>query len=214
LAVRFARSYLADPSREAMAPFLAQGIRFGSGKAPTTNTAAVAQAEVSETEDLGDGESILTVACELRDARTLYLAVPIARSAAGEVAALGAPSIVAGPGTAAGAEAGGPQSLAGPDASGIEGLVSKFIPDYLSAEGAADLSYLLAPGAVIQPLRGEVSFDSITAVDQLGDRCRDPEARPGRLHLPGWGEPRVPRRQGALRPLPPRTSAPLAGTST
>jgi hypothetical protein len=47
-------------------------------------------------------------------------------------------------------------------------LVSKFIPDYLSAEGAADLSYLLAPGAVIQPLRGEVSFDSITAVDQIG----------------------------------------------
>lgn len=168
-AVRFARSYLADPSPDAMAPFMADGVGVGTGKPPTGVSGQVAQAEISETEDLGGGEAIVTVACELRDARTLYLAVPIARSRAGEVAALGAPAMVAGPGTAAGAEAERPRPLAGPDASEIEALVSKFLPEYLSAGEADDLSYFVAAGSVIQPLRGEEVLGSINGVEQLGD---------------------------------------------
>lgn len=166
-AVRFARTYLADPSSRALAPFLAEGARVGTGLAPGTDTAEVAQAEVSSTEELGDGRAVLTVACELRDARTLYLAVPIVRSEAGEVAALGAPSIVAAPGVA-GADSERPQPLAGPDAGPIQALVGKFLPEYVSASEATSLSYLLTPGAVVQPLGGAVQFVSLSGVTQLG----------------------------------------------
>jgi conjugative transposon protein TcpC len=168
-AVRFARSFLADPSASSLAPYLAEGVRVGSGLGPKVETAAVAQAEVSSTEDLGGGESVVTVACELRDARTLYLAVPIARSAVGEVAALGAPWLVAGPGTAAGAEDDRPQPIAGPDAPEIESLISKFLPAYLASSDAGELSYLLLPGVDLQPLGGQVEVKELTTVAQLGD---------------------------------------------
>jgi hypothetical protein len=167
-AVRFARSYLADPSGAALTPFLAEGAKVGTGTPPQAETGDVAQAEVSGVKDLGGGRAVLTVACELRDARTLYLAVPIVRSKADEVAALGAPSIVAAPG-AAGADSGErPQAVAGPDAGAIEGLVAKFLPEYLAAGDAGSLSYFLAPGASVRPLGGAIEFRAITGVTQLG----------------------------------------------
>ena len=166
-AVRFARAYLANPSAQALAPFLAEGARVGTGRPPEDDASPVAQAEVSGTEELGDGTAVLTVACELRDARTLYLAVPITRSRAGEVAALGAPSIVAGPGVA-GADSDRPQPLTGPDAGSIQALVAKFVPEYLAAGEAADLAYLVAPGAAVQPLSGGLQFVSLSGVTQLG----------------------------------------------
>jgi Conjugative transposon protein TcpC len=168
-AIRFARTYLSDPTAESLAPFLAEGVGVGTGLAPTAATAAVAQAEVSGTEDLGGGESVLTVACELRDSRTLYLAVPIARSEAGEVAALGAPWLVAGPGSAAGAGGDRPRPLAGSEGPAIESLVERFLPAYLASGEAEELSYLLKPGAVIQPLGGQVALKSLGTVSQLGD---------------------------------------------
>jgi hypothetical protein len=168
-AVRFARAYLAGPSAESLAPFMAEGAHVGAGLAPKVATAAVAQAEVSHTEDLGGGESVLTVACELRDSRTLYLAVPISRSQTGEVAALGAPWMVAGPGTTAGAGSDRPRPLAGPDAAAIESLVSKFLPLYLASGASEELSYLLVPGRVVQPLGGQVALKSLGVVSQLGD---------------------------------------------
>jgi hypothetical protein len=166
-AVRFARAYLADPSAQALAPFLAEGARVGTGRSAEDGVSPVAQAEVSGIEELGDGTAVLTVACELRDARTLYLAVPITRSRAGEVAALGAPSIVAAPGLA-GAGSDQPQPLAGPDAGSIQALVAKFLPEYIAAGEAADLAYLVAPGAAIQPLSGALQFVSVSGVTQLG----------------------------------------------
>ena len=168
-AIRFARAYLSDPSAEALAPFLAEGARVGTGLPPKLKTAGVAQAEVSGTENLGGGEAVLTVACELRDSRTLYLAVPIARSEAGEVAALGAPWIVAGPGGAAGVESERPRPLAGSDGPEIESLVSKFLPTYLASADAGDLSYFLLPGEVVQPLAGQVAVKALAKVTQLGD---------------------------------------------
>jgi hypothetical protein len=167
-AVRFARTYLADPSRAALAPFLADGARVATGTPPQGEAEDVAQAEVSGVEDLGDGLAVLTVACELRDARTLYLAVPILRSGAGEVAALGAPSIVAAPGAAGVDSNEQPQAVAGPDAGAIQGLVAKLLPEYLAAGDPGSLSYFLAPGAAVQPLDGAVEFRAITGVSQLG----------------------------------------------
>jgi hypothetical protein len=167
-AVRFARTYLADPSGTALAPFLAEGARVGTGSPPQEDTGDVTQAEVSGVEDLGGGRAVLTVACELRDARTLYLAVPIVRSGAGEVAALGAPSIVAAPGAAGVDSNEQPQAVAGPDAGAIQGLVAKFLPTYLAAGDAGSLSYFVAPSAAIQPLGGAVEFRATTGVTQLG----------------------------------------------
>jgi hypothetical protein len=166
-AVRFARVYLSDPTPQALTPFLAEGVTLAGGRPPDAATAEPAQAEVSATQDLGDGREVLTVACELRDARTLYLAVPIVRSGAGEVAALGAPSIVAAPGLA-GADPERPQPLAGPDAASIQALIGKFAPEYLGASDASALAYLLAPGARVQPLAGAVRFVSLIRMRQLG----------------------------------------------
>ena len=141
LAVRFARSYLGT----------------------------VAQAEVNATQRLGGGGEVLTVACELRDGRTVYLAVPISRSGAGEAAVTGAPWVVAAPSTA-GVVAERPRPIAGPEADSIRSLAAKFLPAYLRARSARDLSYLLAPGASITPLAGALEpLGSAGSVSQLGE---------------------------------------------
>jgi Conjugative transposon protein TcpC len=169
LAVRFARTYLDDPSPRALAPFLAEGARVSAGHSPAGGAAGVAQAEVGATQRLGGGREILTVACELRDGRTLYLAVPISRSGAGEAAVTGAPWVVAAPSTA-GVAAERPRPLAGREADSIRALAAKFLPAYLRARSARDLSYLLAPGATVAPLAGALEpVGSAGSVSQLGD---------------------------------------------
>lgn len=166
-AVRFARTYLEDPSPQALQPFLAAGARIGAGRPPSASGAEIAQAEVVRSSEVGDGRVIVTVACELRDSRTLYLAVPIVRFGAGEVAVLGAPSIVAVP-AVAGADPERPQPIAGPDAGAIEALLAKFLPAYLSAGEESDLSYYLAPGAGVIPLGGAYELLGASGLSQLG----------------------------------------------
>lgn len=166
-AIRFARAYLESPSPKDLEPFLAVGARIGAGRPPSAQGAHVAQAEVVQVGEVGDGREILTVACELRDSRTLYLAVPIVRHGAGEAAALGAPSIVAVP-AAAGADPERPRPIAGSGAAAIRELVAKFVPAYLSAASSRQLSYLLAPSAVVVPLAGALEPASSPKVEQLG----------------------------------------------
>ena len=166
-AVRFARAFLADPDPRALAPLMAEGARLGVGSVPGGAGTGIAQAEVAGTEELGDGRALLTVACELRDGRTVFLAVPIVRSRADEVAALGAPSIVAAPGVA-GADPERPQPLAGEGAAQIRRLLVRFLPAYLRADSASQLSYLLAPGASVVPLADAVRLLSLRALSQLG----------------------------------------------
>lgn len=168
-AVRFARTYLSEPTPEALAPYLAPGASapthagIGSGAG-----IPVEQAEVAGIRDLGWGEAIVTVACTLGDARTLYLAVPIVRGDAAEVAAQGVPAIVSGPaGVGEGVEA--PRPLAGSDAEEIAELVRRFLPVYLSAGSPGDLAYLLAPGATVTPPGAGLELIAVTSVKQLGD---------------------------------------------
>jgi len=169
LAVRFARAYLADSDPRELTPFLADGARVGGGLPAGGSGAEVAQAEMAATHELGGGRAVLTVACDLRDGRSLYLAVPISRSRAGEVAVSGAPWVVAGPSTA-GVEGERPRPLAGEDANAIRALAAKFLPAYLAAGSARDLSYLLAPGASVMPLGGALEpLGSAGSVSQLGD---------------------------------------------
>ncbi len=168
VAVRFARAYLEDPSRRSLEPFLAEGASVGGGSRPAGSAPLVAQAEVAGGQELGGGRVVLTVACELRDARTLYLAVPISRSRAGEVAVQGAPWMVAAP-SVAGVAAERPRPIAGPGAAAIRALVEKFVPAYLEARTRGDLSYLLAPGSAVEPLAR--SFELLGApggASQLG----------------------------------------------
>ncbi len=186
LAVRFARAYLGSPAP--LTPFLAEGARVDARRPAGGREAEVAQAEVAATHELGGGRAVLTVACDLRDGRSLYLAVPISRSGAGEAAVTGAPWVVAGPSTA-GVAAERPRPLAGPDAGAIRVLAAKFLPAYLAARSARDLSYLLAPGATVAPLAGALEpVGSSGSISQLGEgegrrraivasgRFRDPAA--------------------------------------
>jgi hypothetical protein len=167
LAVRFARAYLGGDSRGSLAVLSGEARVDGLARR-TLGHAPVAQAEVSAAEKLGDGQEVLTVACELRDARTLYLAVPVFRSGAGEVAVQGAPWIVAAP-ESAGVAVERPRPLAGEDAGEIRRLARKFVPAYLAARSARDLAYLLAPGAEVRPLGGSLEAIAGTSVAQLGD---------------------------------------------
>ena len=165
-AVRFARAYLTDSSPQALAPYLAPG---SSAPAPagTGAVAQVEQAEVAAVRDLGDRQAIVTVACELGDARTLYLAVPIVREDAAEVAALGVPALVAGP-AGVGPSVEPPRPLAGADAGEIAELVRRFLPVYLTAAGPGDLSYLLAPDAEVTPPGGGFELVAVASVKQIG----------------------------------------------
>jgi hypothetical protein len=165
-AVRFARAYLMDASPQALAPYLAPGT---SAPAPggTGTVAQVEQAEVAAVRDLGDRQAIVTVACELDDARTLYLAVPIVREDAAEVAALGVPAVVAGP-EGVGASVEPPRPLAGPDAEAIAELVRRFLPAYLSAASPGDLSYLLAPDATVTSPGSGFELVAVASVKQVG----------------------------------------------
>jgi hypothetical protein len=165
-AVRFARAYLTDASPQALAPYLAPGT---SVPAPggTSAVAQVEQAEVAAVRDLGDHQAIVTVACELDDARTLYLAVPIVRENAAEVAALGVPAVVAGP-AGVGASVEPPRPVAGSDAEAIADLIRRFLPAYLTAASPGDLSYLLAPDAAVTPPGGGFELVAVASVRQVG----------------------------------------------
>jgi hypothetical protein len=166
-AERFARLYLEQPSSKLLGPYLASGAKVTTGTPPVTEAAEVVQADVVKTTDVGGGRLIVTVSCELRGARTLYLTVPVARRGPGEATVLGAPSLVAMP-APAGADPERPQPIAGPDAGAIEGLVSKFVPAYVSAGSTSDLAYLLAPGATVVPLGGGLEVVSVGEANQLG----------------------------------------------
>jgi hypothetical protein len=150
-AVSFARAYLAEPSLRRLSDRFAEGVTPNGGN-PTAGP-EVAQAEVAQTRRLGRGRAIVTVACELLGGRVLYLAVPIVRNSADEVAALGAPSLVAAPETA-GLEAERTQPLSGADAGAIGELVDRFLAAYVSAGEPADLSYYVAPGTSVAPIGG------------------------------------------------------------
>jgi Conjugative transposon protein TcpC len=167
-AERFARLYLEDPDPKALRPYLAAGPVIGAGRPPSAEGAEVAQADVVDTSHVGDGRVVVTVSCELRDARTLYLTVPIVRQGPGEAAVLGAPSIVAMP-APAGADPESPRPVAGAEADAISELVAKFIPAYLSAGSSKELSYLLTPQAEVVPLGSQFELVSVGHVDQLGD---------------------------------------------
>ena len=212
-AVRFARAYLSGASSQDFAPLLAPGTRVPPRGASVPGV-EVEQAEVAGSEATGHGQAIVTVACELADARTVYLAVPTVREGADGVAAAGAPAVVAGPaGVGEGVEP--PRPIAGPEAAAVGELVRRFLPAYFSASDPADLSYLLAPGAVVVPPGNGLRLAGVSAVKQIGEgegarrtvlatvRVRDPLSGASftldyRLEVARHGRWYVERVEGAL----------------
>jgi hypothetical protein len=187
LAVGYVRAYLESPAPNDLRAYLAEGAHVGAGHRPGVG-GGVAQAEVVKSTKVGTSRWVLTVSCDLRDARTLDLAVPIVRQEAGEVAALGAPSIVAVP-APAGVDPERPRPIAGSGADAIGELVSKFIPAYVSARKASDLAYLVAPGSMVVPLGGGLEVASVGRASQL-DGSEGPErdlAVAARLRDPDTG---------------------------
>ena len=195
-AVRFARAYLGGSSPQELAPLLAPGVRGVS--TTTASGVAVAQAEVAGVQALGAGQAIVTVACELGDARTIFLAVPIVRASAGEVAASGAPAVVAGP-AGVGEDVESPRPLAGPGATAIGDLVRRFLPAYFSASSPDDLAYLLAPGAEVVPPGNGLQLPR--RPQRQADRGRRRRAANGARHRAGS---RSAERRGLSARLPAR----------
>jgi hypothetical protein len=166
LAVGFARAYLEAPAPDDLRGYLAEGAHLGAGPRPGGG-GGVAQADVVKSTRVGASRWVLTVSCDLRDSRTLDLAVPIVRQEAGQAAALGAPSIVAVP-APVGVDPERPRPIAGSGAGAIGELISKFIPAYVSAGKASDLSYLVAPGDTVVPLGGALEVVAVGGARQLG----------------------------------------------
>jgi hypothetical protein len=166
-AVRFARAYLSGSDAADLASLVAPGVRVSSTGTSAVKL-AIEQAEVAGVEKGGKGQTVVTVACDLADARTLYLAVPIVRASAGGVAAAGVPAVVAGPAGVSG-EIEPAQALAGPDASSIGELVDRFLPTYFSAARPRDLSYLVVPGSAVVPPGNGLEFAGLSSLKQFGD---------------------------------------------
>lgn len=170
-AVGFVRAYLADPSPEALAAFVAPDVTVASGGEAAPAGERVAQAEVTNTQRIAPNRAVVTVWCELLTGRVVYLAVPTARDSTGGVAALGPPAFVSAPRMGrVEAEAERSQPIQGADAKEIRELVGRFTESYLSSTEPGGLKYLTPPGSAIAPLGGFEPVGAV-AVRQLGDHA-------------------------------------------
>lgn len=167
-AVRFARSFLADPSKGSLAPFFPPSAPPPAGASSPGGGREVAQAEVSAVEPIDPARSIVTVTCEMVGGGTHNLAVPIVRDPEGRVAAAGVPYPVSGPPVAdEGYEK--PAPLAGDDAGAIQNLVAKFTATYVGAVDGTELFYLVAPGVTVAPLGGSFKAEAPVKVSVLDE---------------------------------------------
>jgi hypothetical protein len=169
-AAGFARVYVERPSARALGPYLAPALAEQLGPGGGRSRARVAQAMPAGERALRSGRALITVACQLAGEarRVLYVAVPVARDAAGGLAVFGLPSLVASP-PAGEVDAEAAEPIAGGEAAAIRRLAERFLAAYLSGSGGGDLAYLLAPGAAIAPVEGGLRLVELTDVGQLGE---------------------------------------------
>jgi Conjugative transposon protein TcpC len=164
-AVGFARAYLmADGSLRSHVPeeLAARSLPEPANAEPLAVEAATVAAE----RRLAAGRVLITVACELAGgAGTRYLAVPVARDAAGRPAVFAPPALVARPGLGD-VVVQEPPPVEGPEAASIERLAERFLARYLSARGAGGLGYLVVPGARIEPAGPDLELLEVVRVGQ------------------------------------------------
>lgn len=172
-AASFARTYLtAGQQRETrLASYFAntslsdQATPKASSRGPG---AAVAEATVAREVPLGDSRALITVAALLRDGRTRYLMVPVARDEHGGLAVYDLPSFSAPPLAGTSVEVPATVPLSGPDGDAVVDLTRRFLRVYLHGEDESALAYFLAPDAHVAPIGAGLVVEAIEEVARLG----------------------------------------------
>jgi Conjugative transposon protein TcpC len=179
-AVRFALAYATFDSsdqmshQQALAPFLPDGADpllgwNGSGK--QTATAAVASGIQVQSPSSAD----VSVAVLVDKGRWIYLAVPVIIDQ-GRLLITHPPALLPAP-----SKASTPSSPAPNDDSQLETKLSGTLADFFKAYAAGsttELTYMAAPGVVVQGLNGIVNFDSLAElhIPQAGGDTRQATA--------------------------------------
>jgi hypothetical protein len=96
-AAAFARVYMESTGAAALGPYLAPRVADELQAGQRRRSAQVAETRPAGEQPLGADRALFTVACQLVGGGVLYLAVPVARDAAGGLAVYGLPSFVAPP---------------------------------------------------------------------------------------------------------------------
>jgi hypothetical protein len=171
-AAGFARSYLtADARHETRLASYFTNSSLSDQAAPSASSrgpgAAVAEATVAREVPLGGSRALITVAALLRDGRTRYLTVPVARDEHGGLAVYDLPSFSAPP-VAGAVEAPAAIPLSGRDGEAVADLARRFLRVYLHGEDESALAYFLAPDAHVAPIGTGLAVEAIEEVARLG----------------------------------------------
>jgi len=177
-AAGFARTYLTSDARhEARLASYFSSKSLSDQAAPAASSrgpgAAVAEATVAREVSLGDSRALITVATLLRDGRTRYLTVPVARDEHGGLAVYDLPSFSAPPVAGTSVEAPVAIPLSGRDGEAVSDLARRFLRVYLHGEDESALAYFLAPDVHVAPIGTGLAVEAIEEVARLG-------AAPGR----------------------------------
>jgi hypothetical protein len=174
-AIAFARSYLTvDPGRDErgaqrLSPFFSASLSDQATPvvSPRSPGAEVADATVAREVSLGESRALITVATFMRDGRTRYLTVPVARDEHGGLVVYDLPALSAPP--AAGAfTAPTVTQLSGPDGEAVADLAGRFLRAYLQGEDESALAYFLAAGVHVAPQDAGLVVEAIEEVGRLG----------------------------------------------
>ena len=171
-AAGFARTYLTTGAgrEQRLASYFAN-TSLSDQAAPAASSrgpgAAVAEATVAREVPLGDSRALITVAALLRDGRTRYLTVPVARDEHGGLTVYDLPSFSAPP-VAGAAEAPATVPISGPDGDAVVDLTRRFLRVYLHGEDESALAYFLAPDVHVAPIGAGLAVEAIEEVARLG----------------------------------------------
>jgi hypothetical protein len=160
-AASFARAYLtapAPPLERYVTPDLAAAI--GAEYDPHARQ-QVGAVSVAREASLGPSKALITLAAAVGD-ETRYLAVPVARDAAGGLAVTDLPALV-GPPARARIEAPQLEPVDADERPAIEDVLKRFLTAYL-ADDAEGLEYLVPPGTRISPVGQPYELTGITSL--------------------------------------------------
>lgn len=175
-AAGFARAYLTSGAtrEKRLASYFATSLSDQATPkvSPRSPGAEVADATVAREVSLGDSRALITVASFMRDGRTRYLTVPVARDEHGGLVVYDLPSFSAPP-VAGATEAPATVPLSGQDGEAVGDLTRRFLRAYLHGEDESALAYFLAPGVHVASIDAGLTVEQIEEVGLLdGDSAR------------------------------------------
>lgn len=180
-AVQLARAYLTGNGRagnRSLVALLAPELREQWPDRPSRRgrPPVVVEVTVASWETISPERSVITVACLLSGSASgvRYVAVPVARDAAGGLAAFDLPSLVAGPPLGQ-VDVDAASPLSGPGAAEIDRLVRRFLAGYVAGAPREDLEFFVAPGTQVGSLAPGLELLRVNRVDALP--AEQPERR-------------------------------------